>query len=229
MIDNRVKLSNVWVAGEPTFFPGTDVNGHKCLVTVIKNRGKNRAGEEMRDEIGLVFWGKYAQVAAMYMDKGRAINVDGVLRSYLKQTGQTRPNGKPELQRITSVHVKSFEFSLESKKERAKIIGQNIARAKAEGLLPVDCTITPEYLMENNRQPMFDYTPQLAAQSGRYGNARVYINGQGFLNANMSAPVQPQKDLSTELAQMEKALARMKAENSGIISTESNAVNPFPE
>ena len=224
-MDNLVSLSNVRVAGDPTFFPGADPKKHRCLLTVIKNRGKNKAGQEMTDEIGLTFWGKYAQTAAMYLDKGRAINVEGVLRSYTKDTGQIKPNGKKDLQRTSTVHVKSFEFSADSKKELVKRVGQNIAKAKAEGLLPPDCTITPEYLIAVTRAASYDYNPQLAAQTGRYGNARVYIKGQGFLGAGapMQAPVQSASVSDAQLAQMEAEVLRLKQAKAA-----GGTVNPFP-
>ena len=222
-MDNIVSLSNVRVAGEPTFFPGEETRKHRCLLTVIKNRGKNKAGEEMTDEIGLTFWGKYAQTAAMYLDKGRAINVEGVLRSWTKDTGQVKESGKKILHRNTTVHVKSFEFSADSKKELVKRVGQNIAKAKAEGLLPPECAITPEYLIAVTRNASYDYNPQLAAQTGRYGNARVFIKGQGFLGAGTVIPPVPADSVSDDqLAQMEAEVLRLKqAKASGA------AVDPF--
>lgn len=226
MIDTIVNLTNVRVAGDPTFFPGTDTSKHRCLVTVIKNRGKNKAGQEMTDEFTLVFWAKYAQTAAMYLDKGRAIDVTGVLRSHTIDTGRIKPNGKKELQRNTNIHVKSFEFGADSKKELVKRVGQNIAKAIQEGLLPPNCTITPDYLIATSRQAAFDYNPELAAQTGRYGNARVFIKGQGFLgNGAIKQPVViPEVVADDELAAMEAQVATMKAAKAA-----GGAVgNPFP-
>ena len=222
MIDTIVNLTNVRVAGDPTFFPGLDVSKHRCLVTVIKNRGKNKAGQEMTDEFTLVFWAKYAQTAAMYLDKGRAIDVTGVLRSHTIDTGRIKPNGKKELQRNTNVHVKSFEFGADSKKELVKRVGQNIAKAIQEGLLPPNCTITPDYLIEVKRSAAYDYNPELAAQTGRYGNARVFIKGQGFLgNGAVQQSVIVADD---ELAKMEAQVASMKAAKAAGGATG----NPFP-
>jgi len=223
-MDNLVTLSNVRVAGEPTFFPGDEPKKHRCLLTVIKNRGKNKQGQEMTDEVGLTFWGKYAQTAALYLDKGRAINVEGVLRSYTKDTGQVKENGKKILHRNTTVHVKSFEFSADSKKELVKRIGQNIAKAKQEGLMPMECSITPEYLIAITRNVAYDYNPQSAAQTGRYGNARVFIKGQGFLGAGVVPAIPAATNVSDDqLAQMEAEVARLKAAKT------AGAVNPFPQ
>jgi len=226
MIDNILTLSNVRAAGEPTFFPSDDPKKHRCLLTVIKNRGKNKTtGQEMTDEISLVFWAGYAQKAALYIDKGRAINIHGVLRSHTKPTGVIKPNGKQELQRNTNFHVKSFEFSADSKKELVKRVGQNIARAIQEGLLPPNCTITPDYLIAITKTPAYDYNPQLAAQTGRYGCARVYIKGQGFLgNGAVAGP--PVAVADAELARMEAEVARLKQAkaNAAAVALE---VNPF--
>jgi len=223
MIDSIISLSNVRVAGAPTFFPGTDPKKHRCLLTVIKNRGKNAAGQEMTDEIGLVFWGKYAQTAALYLDKGRAINVTGVLRSHTKDTGNVREDGKKILHRDISVHVKSFEFSADSKKELVKRLGQNIARAKQEGILPPECSITPEYLIAVSKTPAYDYSPDLAAQSGMYGNARVYIKGKGFLGNGVASAVQGQ---AQTMEDMQKELAELKAEKAAAANA---TVDPIPQ
>ncbi|MGB2806356.1 MAG: single-stranded DNA-binding protein [Sedimentisphaerales bacterium] len=220
MIDTIVSLTNVRVAGDPTFFPGADPGKHRCLVTVIKNRGKNKAGQEMTDEFTLVFWAKYAQTAAMYLDKGRAIDVTGVLRSHTIDTGRIKPNGKKELNRTTNIHVKSFEFGADSKKELVKRVGQNIAKAIQEGLLPPNCTITPDYLIAVSRAASYDYNPQLAAQTGRYGNARVFIKGQGFLGNG--AVAQPAIVADDELARMEAQVAQMKAAKAA-----GAEINPF--
>lgn len=213
MIDSIISLSNVRVAGAPCFFPAADPNKHRCLVTVIKNRGKNKAGAEMTDEIGLVFWGKYAQTAALYLDKGRAINVDGVLRSYKQDTGRLKPSGKKEITRTTNVHVQGFEFGADSKKALVKRITQNLIKAKSDGRLDPNATITAEELILVERPAAYDYNPQLAAQTGRYGNAQVWIKGQGFLGAGVVPPAngQPVETAESKIARMEQELAVMKA------------------
>lgn len=234
MLDNYVSLSNVRVAGEPTFFPHADPKKHKCLLTVIKNRGKNPVtGVEMKDEIGLVFWGKYAQSAALYLDKGRAINIQGTLRSHTKDTGQVKPNGKADLHRNISVNVSRFEFGPESKKELVKRVTQNIEKARAAGLIPMDCTLTAEYLIDITRPAAYDYNPQTAQMTGRYGNAKVYIKGSGFITAGEAAPAIPASD--DQIAKMEAEIVRLKAAKEAAVpaavvpvAAEAGAVDPFP-
>lgn len=181
-MDSIMSLVNVHIAGTPTFFPGADPKKHRCLVTVMKNRGKNNQGQEMTDEMTLVFWGKYAQTAALFLDKGRCINAEVVPRPYSVDTGQIRPDGKKVIHRITNFSVRSFEFGGDTKKELIARITTNLQKAKAEGLLPVDATITAEYLIDIVRPQKYDYNPTLVAQTGKYGNAKVYIKGTGFVN-----------------------------------------------
>ncbi|KKM91903.1 hypothetical protein LCGC14_1223740 [marine sediment metagenome] len=180
-MDSIMSLVNVHVAGTPTFFPGAETNKHRCLLTVMKNRGKNKAGQEMTDEMTLVFWGKYAQTAALFLDKGRCINAEVVPRPYSVDTGQIRPDGKKIIHRITNFSVRSFEFGGDTKKELISRITANIQKAKTEGLLPIDATITAEYLINIVRPQKYDYNPQLVAQTGLYGNAKVFIKGTGFI------------------------------------------------
>lgn len=231
MIDSIVFLSNVRVAGDPCFFPEMDPTKHRCLVTVIKNRGKNDAGKALTTEHSLVFWGKYAQTAAMYLDKGRAINVIGVERSFAKETGRLKPSGAKELNRTSSIHVTSFEFGADSKKELVKRVTANLEKAKAEGRINPDATITAEELILVTRPAAYDYNPQLAAQTGRYGNARVWIKGQGFLgagavvNSGMAAQVSGDEG-AAKIAQMEQEIATLKA--GAVEVAGAGTVDPFP-
>jgi len=239
-IDSKVFLANVRVAGRPTFFPADDVKKHRCLVTVINNRGKNDQQVEMTDEFTLVFWGKRAQNAALYIDKGRALNVDGVLRSYTVDTGRVKPDGKKEFNRTTSIHVRKFSFGPDSKKELVKRIGGNLALIKAAvdgGTRDPHAPITAEELIVINRPAAYDYNPQLAAQTGSYGNAQVYIKGQGMLAAG-SVPVQagpaagaPPITPAANLAKMEAEVAALKAAmgaqaNGAAVNAPATA-NPF--
>ena len=189
-MDSIMILTNVHCAGAPTFFPGADGNSHRCLITVIKNRGKNKAGQEMSDELTLVFWGKYAQTAALFLDKGRCINAEVVPRPYSTDTGQVRSDGKKIIQRTTNFTVRSFEFGADTKKELVTRVTTNLQKAKAEGLIPMDATITAEYLIEIIRPTKYDYNPELVAQSGMYGNAKVYIKGTGFV-VGSGIPITP--------------------------------------
>jgi single-stranded DNA-binding protein len=227
MIDGMVFLSNVRVAGAPCFFPSADPKKHRCLVTVIKNRGKNAAGAEMTDEHSLVFWGKYAQTCALYIDKGRAINVLGVERSHSKDTGRLKPSGAKEINRSTSIHVKSFEFGADSKKALVKRITANLEKAKQEGRLNPDATITAEELITVMRPAAYDYNPQAAQQTGRYGNARVWVKGIGFLGAGAVAVADPQ---AAQIDQMQKEIDAMKAEKGELVADAAvdAAVDAFP-
>jgi len=234
MIDSIVTLSNVRVAGQPTFFPSDDPKKHRCLITVIKNRGKNAQGVELTDEFTLVFWGKYAQVAALHLDKGRAINVEGVLRSYTVDTGRLKANGKKELNRTTSVHVKGFEFSADSKKDLVKRISTNMAviqAAKEGGTRDPQLPTTAEELIMVQRPPAYDYNPTVAYQTGRYGNAQVYIKGQGMLTPGAIPAVINAGgviDQTGELSRMQGEVAALRAAlaNQGTVAQPAAVIQP---
>ena len=238
-MDSIMSLINVHIAGTPTFFPGAEVNKHRCLVTVMKNRGKNKTGQEMTDEMTLVFWGKYAQTAALFLDKGRCINAEVVPRPYSVDTGQTRPDGKKIIHRITNFSVRSFEFGGDTKKELVARITANLQKAKAEGLIPMDATITAEYLIDIVRPTKYDYNPALVAATGLYGNAKVFIKGTGFVQATgivTSPAVVPEVVESNDIEALRNRVealkeAKIEAAKSEVIETvaaeEAGPVDPF--
>jgi hypothetical protein len=229
MIDGMLTLSNVRVAGIPTFFPGSDPKRHRCLVTVIKNRGKNRnTGQDMTETYGLVFWGNYAQVAANYLTVGRAINVLCTPRSWDVDTGRVKANGKKEMYRTAQFHVVRFEFGADSKKELVKMITENIQKAKAEGLLPAETTITADYLIARQKKQFLAYNGTVDAQ-GLYGNARVFIKGAGWLQPGASAPAPaaaaPAGDLAAQVANLTQMIANIQSGNAAPAAAQ--AVDPF--
>lgn len=229
-MDSIMNLTNVHIAGVPTFFPGADPKSHRCLVTVIKNRGKNKQGQEMTDQMTLVFWGKYAQTAALFLDKGRCINAEVVPRPYTVDTGQTRLDGKKILHRITNFSVRSFEFGSDTKKELVARITANLQKAKQEGLLPVDATITAEYLINIVRPQKIDYNPTLVAQTGLYGNAKVYIKGTGFVipTGAASTAVVAEVVASDDIEGLEKRVAALKeTKEIAAAGVEETATDPF--
>jgi len=177
----QVTLIGVRVAGTPTFLPGAEVNKHHTMLTVICNRGKNKAGVEQSDEVTLDFWGKYAQTAALYLDKGREVNIIGELRSHTVDTGVLKANGKRDLNRNNSVLVDKFFFGSDSKKELVARINANLAKAKDEGKLDPNATITGDDLITVSRGAAYDYNPALAATTGLYGCAKVFVKGTGFI------------------------------------------------
>ncbi len=218
-MDSIMTLTNVHIAGVPTFFPHpTDSKKHRTMMTAIKNRGKNAAGQEMTDEFTLTWWGKYAETAAIFITKGRCINVECVARPYTTDDGTVKANGKKNLQRTTNFAVRSFEFGGDTKKELSNRITTNIQLAKAQGLLPPDTTITADFLLNVTRPTHYDYNPDLAQISGLYGTARVWIKnvdgvGGGFIKptgAAIPAGGSSIDELEAKITAMKKADADAK-------------------
>lgn len=221
-------LTDVHVAGQPTFIPAADgdPNKHHTMVTVINNRGKSKSGAELRDEVTLNFWGKYAQVAACHLDKGRKINVEGEIMSHTIDTGQVRPDGKKVLHRRNEIRVNTMTFGGDTRKELVARINTNLAAAKASGRLDPAATITAEDLIAIQRSATVDYNPALAAQTGRYGNAKVYFKGGA---PTFAQPVQPAAPVQNQAIDAMKAeLAALKAMlAAGQGQSGAAAVDPF--
>jgi len=181
--------SDLRVASEVTFIPGaTDPKRNHAILTVINNRGKHpRTGEDMTDEITLNFWNKYAGVAAHYLYPGKQINVEGRIQSYTEDTGQVRPNGGKKLNRKIEVVVTQMQLLGDSMKKINERVAKNIAMLKAAGRLPAEVILTAEELLKSDKIPMTDFAPAVAAQTGRYGFARVWSKDRGFWDQNLAA------------------------------------------
>jgi len=176
------------VASEVTFIPGaTDPKRNHAILTVINNRGKHpRTGEDMTDEITLNFWNKYAGVAAHYLYPGKQINVEGRIQSYTEDTGQVRPNGGKKLNRKIEVVVTQMQLLGDSMKKINERIAKNVAILKAAGRLPAEVILTAEELLKSDKIPMTDFAPAVAAQTGRYGCARVWSKDKGFWDQSLA-------------------------------------------
>ena len=209
---------NAYCAAAPIFLPGADVKKNHTLVTVIANRGTNKAGVEMRSEVTLNIWGKYAGVAACHLDKGRQISFEGELTSYTEDTGLVGANGKKIPHRRNEVRVDKFWFGADTQKELAQRVGKNLAALQASGQ-----PLSGDALIKITRNATVDYNPALAAQTGMYGNARVYIKGQGFLKpgaavipaANVPGPVEREKTMEQLLAEKQALEAKIAASAAG--------------
>jgi len=174
------------VASEVTFIPGaTDPKRNHAILTVINNRGKNpTTGADMKDEITLNFWNKYAGVAAHYLYPGKQINVTGRLQSYTEDTGQLRANGGRKLNRKIEVVVDNMELLGDSMKILGERIAKNLGILKAAGRLPAEIVLTAEELLKTDKLPMTDFNPALSTQTGRYGLARVWSKDRLFWDQN---------------------------------------------
>lgn len=179
------------VASEVTFIPGaTDPKRNHAILTVINNRGKHpRTGEDMTDEITLNFWNKYAGVAAHYLYPGKQINVEGRIQSYTEDTGQVRPNGGRKLNRKIEVVVDNMQLLGDSMKKISERVAKNLAILKAAGRLPQEVILSAEELLKTDKIPMTDFNPAIAAQSGRYGLARVWSKDHGFWDQKLGQVV----------------------------------------
>jgi hypothetical protein len=184
-------MQNVRVARDPIFIPAAngDQRHNHCILTVINNRGtKDAAGQARTDSYTLHFWGKYAEVAAWSLGKGREINVRGENRSYLHDTGRVKENGRKEVYRRNEVLVRKFFFGGDSKKELMARLAKNIAALEVAGGFKLPASVTPETLLAITKTPRVDYNPAIHDATGKYGVATIWRKGQAPV-ATASAPV----------------------------------------
>ena len=224
---------NVHIAGIPTFFPGQDTKGHQCVLTVIDNI--KRGDKEYKSETTLKFWGKKAQHAALYLKKGMCISYEGRMDSYTSESGQVKADGTKILNRKNEISIETFSFGPETKASLKARIEGNIAKLVGLGRI-VAGSITADELMAIDTIPAYDYNPMMAAQSGLYGNARVWnkaanswMAGTGTVTTPVGAPAGNPSITPEALAAAMAALnaaQNLQANNAGV-ATGNTPVDAF--
>jgi hypothetical protein len=226
MIDTAVKLTNVRAAADPMFYADADPKKYRCLVPMIKNMGKHSVtGQPLTQSYTVIFWAKYAEMAALMIEKGRQISIDGVLRTFNKELG-TGPDGKRLFNKITTVHARRFELGADSTKSLIARINAKIAEGKAAGLIPQQMTVGGDYLLKVERPKHRQFNPAEVAATGRFGFAKVSLGkGQGFagvVNTPAPALTQTKDQIAAQIAALQAQL------NSGAAAVAAaGSVDPF--
>lgn len=207
----KFDLTNARCLNDPIIIPSaSDPTKNHTLITVIANRGKTKAGKQLTTVLPLSFWGPYAAVAAVHLKKGRQINVNGDLVSFLMDTGVVT-NGKPQRFLRVEGRVAEFEFAGETMKELTARIEKNIASYKAAGRIPAAVNVTGQELLAVQRPKSVKFDMALASQTGMFGNARVFVKGQGWMKPASTAVVPteviPAPKKTVDLDSVQKALA----------------------
>ena len=216
------------VANEVTFIPGTEPRNHRALVTAMSNT-KGRNGETYSDEVSLIFWGKRAIVAATYLYKGKQINVYGRYQSHTTDTGQITPGGKKILNRNVQVVVSHMELLGDSMKKIEEIVAINLGRLKAAGRIPQELTVTAKELLDNPKPALTDFNPAVSAQTGKFGLANVWSKDRGFWKPGMATPTgTPVPSAEDKVKALEEELAKLKGNSPAPQAADAGAaVDPF--
>ena len=177
----NINLQAVRVAGIPTFIPGSSQDTHHLLFTIINNRGQSGEGKtKYTDELTCHIWGKYAEVMAHYISKGREISINGDLRSYSSGEGKS-------ITRKNEVRVNTVFLGAEPYKVLNDTINGNIALLKMNGRLPQNCDIKAVDLLQKEKPVQKPYDVSVG---GTFGQAKVWTKGQGFDQSHStSAPI----------------------------------------
>jgi hypothetical protein len=204
-------LTGAHVAGVPTFFPAADGDPkkHTLILNVMINGRKKKDGSRSVTTVPVKFWGKYATVAAHQLKVGSAINVFGVYTTWQRDTGEVK-NGKKVIEEKTSVRCDEFFHAGMTNKQIAAMIDANLSAyyaGIAAGTIHPQTKLTSEMLMKKPELSVYgDYNPALAAQTGMYGYARVFVKGIGFLKGDGKV-VQPAVPITNDPAAVD-AIAR---------------------
>ena len=225
--------TSIRIAGDPTFIPNLqDPKRNHAIVTGMINRKIN--GKDLTDEITLNFWGKSASVAANFLPKGKQCNIEGRLQSYTMDTGQVRENGKRILNRRVEVSVARCELLADPRREMEVAFANGLAALKAAGRLPGNVQMGLDDVLPK-KSAMVDFNPQLAAQTGKYGHARVWGKDRGFWGNATSVETTVVADTNTAIQQLRNQLATLinaqatvVAEPAQVIPAEAGVVVEAP-
>ena len=213
--------TSIRIAGDPTFIPNLqDPKRNHAMVTGMINRKVN--GKDLTDEITLNFWGKSASVAANFLPKGKQCNIEGRLQSYTMDTGQVRESGKRILNRRIEVSVARCELLADPRREMEVSFANGITALKAAGRLPGNVQMGLDDILPK-KSAMVDFNPQLAAQTGKYGHARVWSKEQGFWGNVVPAQTTVVANTNAAIQQLQNQIATLTAA-AGLTNTEAAVV-----
>lgn len=233
---NKVFLPRVHATKRSTFFKSTDPKNHKCLIEFAENR-PNKADGSPRPAIyhSVSFRGKLAEIAALMFTSGKPMVFEGYLDPYLKDTGRVDTAGKKVMEWKFPIVCTDWDFAGESAKSIAGTITANIARGKTEGVIAPQTNIGAEYLLvretTNKHRP---YNDAEVLATGRFGNARVWEKGKGWLgpqNVVATGPATPVVGTEPILGQAEvEALKKeLTAKLAELKGAQAGAVNPLAD
>lgn len=199
--------TSIRIAGDPTFIPNLqDPKRNHAIVTGMINRKIN--GKDLTDEITLNFWDKSASVAANFLPKGKQCNIEGRLQSYTMDTGQVRENGKRILNRRVEVSVARCELLADPRREMEVAFANGLAALKAAGRLPGNVQMGLDDILPK-KSAMVDFNPQLAAQTGKYGHARVWSKEREFWGNAIPAQAAAATNTNTAIQQLQAQIATL--------------------
>lgn len=201
--------TSIRIAGDPTFIPNLgDPKRNHAIVTGMVNRRINE--KDLTDEITMNFWGKSASVAANFLPKGKQCNIEGRLQSYTMDSGQVREDGKRILNRRVEVNVARCELLADPRREMETAFVNGVANLKSQGRLPGNVQMSLDDILPK-KSPMVDFNPQLAAQTGKYGHARVWSKDRGFWVTITPTATIPVADTNTMIQQLQTQIAALTA------------------
>jgi hypothetical protein len=232
----RVLLNNARLAADPVLFPGRNADGtynpqlDRATVTVIINRGQGNP-----TAVRITCFGIAARILSLYCMKGKQVDIEGNLTSFLRDTGEIDPNtGKTKKVNEVGVAVNGGGISLGADPMSVTdlVVKRNLGAAlqglKDKGLMaPQDNidvivnAISAQALLSSNKEPMRDFNPNESGATGKFGNARVWTQDRGWWDQNVAvataqavpnfAAIAQTGDMNAVMAAFQTLMAKMMA------------------
>jgi single-stranded DNA-binding protein len=216
-------LSAVRVAGAPTFIPGETPTKNVCLFTVIENE-KLRNGENKRTDISCRAWGKYANIVANFLCKGKLVNIIGRHHSYTKDTGTVDATGKAKINTDLYVTVYKIQLLTRSRKDLREIFDENIKKLKQAGKLPMELQLSYDDVIPPEK-PMVDFNPAVSVKTGMYGHANVWTKDRENWKPTTAAATNTDATIRALQAQVTALMAEQNMKKAN--KTIEAGIDPF--
>jgi hypothetical protein len=189
----NIVLSQMHAANDPVLFHSDNPKNLHARITGMHNAYKDKnTGKWVSKSYTIDFWGPTAEIAAQFLKKGTCFHVEGDLDTHEYDSGQLTASGKRKIIRENSVRCNRLTFGGPTMKEIRELVAINLASMYASGRIPQNVTITADDLVIRNNKPQrVNYDLNAVRATGKFGNARVWVKGEGFIGPHTPAPSNP--------------------------------------
>jgi hypothetical protein len=230
----NIILTQMHAASDPILFHSDNPKNLHARVTGIRNDYKDKkTGKWVSVSHTIDFWGPTAEIAAQFLKKGTCFHVEGDSKTRDIPTGQVNASGNPILIREGSVRCNRLILGGSTMKEIRELVAANLAAMYASGRIPQNVTINVDELVTRNDKPQkvaYDLNV-VRASNGKFGNARVWVPGEGHVKpqsaAGTPAPAMPAATPGVDMNTLANLVAMVQAGQAAAAKSAGAGVNIF--
>lgn len=176
-----VTIENAYVAGIVTFYPNQNPKHQSARFTVAVNEDYVNADGQVVNQaqfISVQAWGKTADVACFFCEKGKKVNLQGTIKNFNRVRG-ILPNGKADtvtettisINRLTLLNDSMSSTAANATKNTVKVLGQIAAEGifHPNNIQTIAERVVGRMFTKKNRIPMTPYNPMISSQTGKHG------------------------------------------------------------